>query len=286
MAKPTYCLRSARAFGLVLGLVLGSVACGGDEAGIDARPPDAPIADAGPPDATPLPDATPPVDARMPVLDCQDPTPPTPDDPIVLTGLITGLPGAGGTEPLPTASVAGYKRTDTTTPIATGTVDGAAMYTLSAPTAGAPLDGFVRFAAPNYLPTNLFAPDPLRKSATINSPPLFGTGLISLLELVGDYLTEAGTGIVLFRVVDCDNKSVEGATVTLDPPGGLLRYAAAGDQPIPSKQQMKTSSNGTVFIFNRPPGPMTIKVDYMGTKLQDNTVLVFDTQVTSTLVHQ
>jgi hypothetical protein len=279
---------------LLTATLLGSstlVACGGDDGGsADAGTPDGPAADAAPPDAPPTPDAPPGPDARTYDFSCMGMEPPvvTVPDPLVISGVVSGIESAGsGQAPVAGASVQGFSRTDVMNPQASTTSDMNGAYALNVPTNATPVDGFIRFAAPSYITTNVFAPDPLQQSLNLSSAPLIGTQVLQLLPILAEVTVEPGDGIILVQVEDCAGDAIAGATVNVvgADVGTVVRYASAGDPPLPSPNQEATTDNGTVFIFNVPPGDVTLEFEYMGTALQANILKIFPDQATVTLVH-
>jgi hypothetical protein len=263
------------------------VACGDDDddggsdgtidAGLVLEPDAAP-----PPDGAPIPDAAPTFDARPPDLSCADDPEPTGEVPetVTLNGQVQQVV-IQGTMPSIVAAVdvaveARARATDEA--MVAGTSDSLGEYGVAVTTGGAPVDAYLAFTKPSYIPTYLFAADPLRANGAVPDTILLPTLLFQFAPQLGIDLQE-GDGIAAVRVVDCEGIGIPGVQPTI----------VGGDDDT----QVIDGSiflPGTFLVINIPivkgaATPVTLQAEYSGTALQDNPIKVFPDSVSFTEVH-
>ncbi len=107
--------------------------------------------------------------------------------------------------------------------------------------------------------------------------------IFGLLPVIVGVTQEAGNGVLIVAVTDCDQASVEGATVSITPSVGTLKYA--GSDGIPSTTDYSsTQAAGIAYFFNVPPGTYTIGAQVSGMDLRDNAVKAYADSNTTLVV--
>jgi len=239
----------------VLPLLLPLAACGGGSSSPDAAAPDATVADAGP-DAS-VPDANP-----DPFFCAGKPLPTTAPATVVVSGSTEQIT-LGGATPLDGVVVTAYDGGGSS--IATATSDTAGAYAVSLTTGGAPLDGYLvghkDGGSSTYMDTYLYPPAPLAADTaqgrilmlTSGSGGTFGT----LQSLAG--VTQApGKAFIGVVIADCNYQPIAGATIVSPPAGSTVIYSSGG---LPSSSATSTATDGLAYIFNVPPGTVTINAN-------------------------
>lgn len=138
--------------------------------------------------------------------------------------------------------------------------DSMGHYTLVLPYAGAPLAGHLHALHPNYLDTYFFFPGPIDGDGTISftlsNQSTFST-VCSAAQVTCDP-TKAWLAVVVF---DAKGNGLAAATVSTAP-AGTVRYDDASGALSPTATT--TSSDGNSFVFNVPPGSVTVDVTRTG----------------------
>lgn len=242
-----------------------------------------PAADASPPDAMIPVDAAIP-DARIANLDCNDdPLPTTAADPITVSGSAQSL-GLNGASPVEGATVDVRSFADPDgAALASTTSDANGDFTVQVTTGATPVDAFVQVTADMLLPTEIWPPEPPTED-TQAPGVMFEAQTVSLLaQFSGQNQDLANNGIAVVVIVDCDQTPIEGATLV--PPSGIGGVVYAGPDALPDTSLDKTSTAGTAFVFDIPPGDdVVFDAEAMGLSLRDRHVRIAAGTVTALAV--
>jgi hypothetical protein len=214
----------------------------------DARPGD-PVIDGSTPDT---PDAAPSADARTDRYRCRGEALPTSAPGTIRIAGTAATIGPSGPVPKSGVTIEVFK-TSGGSASPTTTTGGDGTYSLDATTGGAPLDGFARARAQGLLDTDVYPAAPFAADAPATSFILVTSQQLGLLAQFGGVQRQNNTAVLSLGVVDCDNKPVAGAKVTV--PGGRVVYTAGGR---PDSGATETSSDGVAFVFNVPAGNVDV----------------------------
>ena len=104
--------------------------------------------------------------------------------------------------------------------------------------------------------------------------PLFELGTVNLLATFsGQSLDLDENGIAVVVILDCDQNPIEGAILT--PPDGVGGVVYAAANGLPDSGLERTSTSGTAFVFDIPPGAdLVFDAEAMGMSLRDNHVRI------------
>jgi hypothetical protein len=281
-------------FGLGSFLFLSlAAACGGDddkEGGAADAAGNTPTIDAAGgqnnPDAAGTPDAAvldlP--DARPSALACAgDPLPTTvANPPIVISGTVQEGSTSGIVTMTQSAHVSTHQAADDAL-IAEGDFTG--PYTITDPTnSTTPIDAYLKSTSNGFVDTYVFPPSAISENLSGTPIVMVSTTIFSLLPILTGITQDAGNASLIVAAVDCDQSAMEGATVSITPNVGTLRYAGANG--IPSMTDFPaTQSPGLAYIFNVPPG--SYQVDSTapdGTLLRTVTIKAFADSTTTAVV--
>ncbi len=250
-------------------------ACGGEDSGpsiADGAPPAADADPAQAPDATPTFDAALPPDARQPALACAGDA--LPDmvaaPPVVISGDMQEVTMSGVVAMTASAHVSTHQLADA---MLNAEGDFTGTYSLADPTnSTVPLENYLKATSAGFLDTYVFPPAALSEDTT--SPiMMMSQAIINLLAFAG-ITQEAGNGLLIIAVVDCDQAALEGATITTVPATELL-YAGANGLPG-ATPFTETQAPGIAYAFNVPPGDYQISaVAADGTALRTMTAKSF-----------
>ena len=171
--------------------------------------------------------------------------------------------------PLAGATVSAF-RTGDATALATSTSDVAGNFTTTAASGGAPIDGYLQASVTGYLDTYLYAAVPLAVDAAGVQVALItqanldsGTAALGITQSADD-------GAMLLRATDCNGVPLTGVTFSTTP-AGVIRYSANN---APSNTATMTDASGVAFVYNVPPGTVTVDA-MLGTRaLRAGTVAV------------
>jgi hypothetical protein len=233
--------------------ILLLTACGSSSKGsADAQPvvPDGPIVlDAATADAVPVIDAT-PADAPPPDFSCVGAGPATSaPNPVTLKGIVHD--GASST-PLQMVNL-DFLMPDETTVIGSTQTLANGRFTLALPTGGNPLPGVGRLSLTSYVDFWLYPAEPLYRDLLRIPAVMLTPGelqLAALFDFNGATYDDT-KGVVVVQVVDCANRPLAGATVTITPASGIGLYG--DDSGTPSSSQLTTSTVGLYEILNVDP---------------------------------
>jgi hypothetical protein len=132
-------------------------------------------------------------------------------------------------------------------PLATGTSNGSGVYSLTVPTGTMALNGYIKGSKTANRTTYMYPPNPL--VADLSMAPV-----LMVSDAVWTFLTspaalnvtqdDANNGVVIAAAVDCQNKPITGATVTIEQGG-----SAAG-----SAMDLSSFGFPGTLAFNVPDG--------------------------------
>lgn len=242
--------------------------------------PDAGAADAAPMDGG-VPDAHP--DARLADLSCIGREPGTPPPTITLSGRIREDPF--NMRPSRDVLVEIFPKNEMPPAIASTTTDASGLFSLMLTTGGQPLDVVARFTKTGMIPEWFYPAEPIDRSYSGVEGLIGSTDAFSnpLLALVFGTSYDPSRGLIALLVLDCDNRAIEGATVSLDPAPQQLRYAAANG--IPNATQTETSTSGAVLGWNAPLGSTRVSGMVAGTPLKSHTITSHAGAISLTILH-
>lgn len=135
-------------------------------------------------------------------------------------------------------------------------------------------------SAPSYLDAYVYTATPSVADATNLPPRLLSSTTLAVLELLLSIPSPSGKAVLAVHVVDCDGKSVSGATITTSP-SGLVRYIVG---TAPSGTATTTDTSGQAFIFNVPTGSVVVSASLGSSVFRSHTInaradLVTETEV-------
>jgi hypothetical protein len=267
-----------------LSFALALAACGGDDDGGGGS--DGSTADAAANfDAAPRPDAEATIDAMPADLSCLgDPLPTEAANPVSVSGMVFTIAG-GAEQPVEDALVEARRISNDNVLDDNGTggtpTDG--TFTLSANTAGNPLEAYLYVTKEESLPTRVYPPMPIAGDLVDVPVPLLDGELLALLTLLaGNIDQDPGNGVIFLVTVDCAGNPAQGATVTADPAAGEVIYAA--DNGFPDVEATATGAQGLTFLFNVPPGAVTVNAVAAGQELLAHQVESVAGEITATVV--
>jgi hypothetical protein len=187
--------------------------------------------------------------------------------------------GLGGQQALPDVAVEVFVGASAT-PVATTTSNAQAAYTFPLNTGGTPLDGYIHGTKATYMDTYLYPPSPLAADQMNASVLVISSNIFSLLQNFASVTQTAGNGFIGIVVSDCSQMPVGGATVTTVP-AGTVRYNVSN---VPSNTAMTTDIDGVAYVFNLPPGTVTVQATANGTPLRQHDIMVRADVVTTTAI--
>jgi hypothetical protein len=250
---------------MLLALVaLGTFACGDDGAST-------------PVDGAPAGDASVGVDGAVAVdaaVDAPNQTPIT----LTISGVAEELSITGRT-PLANVTIEAYARGSATLLGTTTTnVQGAFSITV---TSNGPLDGYLKGRINGRLDTYLYPPAPLESSLSNLAVLMVTQGILDAATTLAGANQSPENGLVGVMVLNASSQPVAGATVS-STPAGQVRYNANN---LPSSSATSTSSDGIAYIFDLPPGDVTVSATGGGLTFPSHSVEVRAGVVTTTLIH-
>jgi hypothetical protein len=176
-----------------------------------------------------------------------------------------------GAHPLSAATVEWVS----TGPVVMTTSDAAGAFTLEIPRP-APDAGWVHARHVNYRDSYVDGGSPIASDISALQILLMTPGTFTGFTTLASVTPIAGDGMILVAVLDAQGHVVAGASVSSSP-GGVVRYNAAG---IPSSSATSTDADGLAYIFNLPPGSVTVSAMAPGGILPSQTVTSHPDQLT------
>ncbi len=205
-------------------------------------------------------------------LACNGVAPPTTaPDPITLGGTVFAITSSG-TMPVDAETVTSFKTGDAT---ATGTtVSGTGgTFSLSLATAGAPLTGYLHIGHDGtYLDSYVFDSRPSYENFSGGQLPMVTQQTLDALVSTAGVTQSAANGTLSIFATDCDRNALAGVVITTTSSATVLYNNAFG---FPDASGTMTNASGLAYLFDVPPGDVTIS-GMFGTKLmRSHTVTSF-----------
>lgn len=202
---------------------------------------------------------------------------------ITISGQATAQDTSGST-PLAGVTVAAFRTNDENAPIATTTTDAQGNYSLTLETGGVAIDGYLKATTSGYKTTYLYPPYPLAMDFDKASILMVTQSTWDSLSQIAQGNQQAGKGIIGLVVTDGANP-VGGATVSSTPAATPVRYnAALGTLVIPSADATETHTDGVAYLFNAPPGQLTVSAEKSGLTFSSHAVKAWADQLTTTVI--
>jgi hypothetical protein len=154
-------------------------------------------------------------------------------------------------------------------------------FTGSLPTGGVARNGYLVASAPGYLATNLTFGVPISAGLSGLQVPMFTQSDLAMLGSAAMQSFDGSNVQGVIAVSDCLGSGIVGATVTTDPPASAIVYA---NQNLPDLSLSTTDATGIAFVFNLPPGTISIGGLLEGTPLRTHTATVMPGQVMVSLL--
>ena len=189
--------------------------------------------------------------------------------------------GQSGSTPLAGVTIALYKTGSDASALATATTDAQGKYTLMMMTDGKPIDGYVKASKSGYVDTFAYPAAPVTHDMTMFDANMLTTGTFNLLVSFGG--GSAGKGVVTMVVQDASAKPVQGATVASVPASGAYKYSDASGYPTSTTA---TNTDGLAFMFDAPPGNVTVKATKQGSTFKAHAIMVRADKFTTTIITQ
>jgi hypothetical protein len=206
--------------------------------------------------------------------------------PITISGSVQSVATVSGPEPLGvSANIKAFRVADDSLIVAVDSVatTGSNTFSLVDPVGGStPLAAYVKATAVGHIDTYLYAPYDIYENFTNALFLMFGVDLWGLVPLVAGVTVDEGNGAIMIIVADCDQESVEKATVSIQPDVGEIRYGDSNG--LPSSDLTFTQDQGIAFIFNVPPGNYTVDAQRGGVSFREHGVASFADAATTTII--
>jgi hypothetical protein len=189
-----------------------------------------------------------------------------------------------GSGALAAVTIQAFRNADETTPIATTTTDGFGDYSLVIQTNGEAIDGFLKATKAGFKETYLYPPYPLTADFDQAIVIMVTPQSFDALSTLAQGNQQEGNGLVGCIVTD-GSTPVAGATVSSSPAATAYRYNdTAGTTVFPSSQATSTHSDGVAYMFNLPPGPVTVSAMKTGLTFRSHALKVRADQLTTTVI--
>ncbi len=177
-----------------------------------------------------------------------------------------------------------FRNSDEATPIATTTTDGFGDFSLTIATNGESIDGFLKASRTGFKETYLYPPYPLMADFDQATVIMIKPGSYDALSTIAQGNQQEGMGLIGCVVTD-GSTPVAGATVASNPAASVYRYNdTSGTTVFPSSQAAATHNDGVAYMFNLPPGKITVSADKAGITFRSHTIKVRPDQLTTTVI--
>jgi hypothetical protein len=185
-----------------------------------------------------------------------------------------------GSTPLAGVTIGIFKNSDETTPIGTATTDAQGNYSIAITTNGEVVDGYLKATKATYVDTYAYPPTPWTGDSTTVDANMLTSSTFNLLVSFGG--GSAGKGVITMRVEDASKAPVEGATVASIPASGVYKYSDASGFPTGTTA---TAADGLSFMFDAPPGHLTVTATKAGTTFHPHPLNVRADKFTTTVIN-
>lgn len=228
-------------------LLLGLVACGGDDGGGSV---DAPVA---------------------PSM-------------LTLSGNASSI-GISGSTPEADVAITLYKASDDSV-LGTTTTDASGNFSITQTTDGTAVDGYLKATKASFKDTYLYPPGPLSADFAGATVLLLTPGTWDSVNstLLGE-TQEAGHGWVGMLVMDslATQTAIEGATVTTSP-AGKIHYNGSGSNPLPNRNATATAADGIAYAVDVAAGDVTVNAAKSGLTFKSHKIKARADQITLTII--
>jgi hypothetical protein len=221
-------------------------------------------------------DPDPTVDARV-FMDAPGTVPAM----ITLAGTATET-GFSGTSPVDGVTCALFAKSDETTPIGTSTTGADGRYMFVVTTNGQPFDGYIKATKQGYVDLYVYETAPLTGDSTNQGFNMITPNNMRSLSNIAGGDQEMTQGLVGLMVADASGSPVEGASVSSNPASGAYRYMNGSG--FPSSSATATADDSVAFMFNAPPGELTISATKSGATFRSHTIKIRPGVFTSTAI--
>jgi hypothetical protein len=204
---------------------------------------------------------------------------------ITVSGQATSR-NTSGSAPEAGVTIEAFRNSNEATPIATTTTDAQGNYSLTIQTNGEAIDGFLKATKSGFVTTYLYPPYPLMMDYA-NAPVLMITpSTYDTLCSFGQAGCARGDGIGIIGLVVTDGTNpVGGATVTSNPLASPIRYnAMVGTVVLPSTTATSTYTDGIAYLFNLPPGQVTVSATKTGQTFASHGLKAWADELTTTVI--
>jgi hypothetical protein len=210
--------------------------------------------------------------------------PPTMTVMVTVSGTAEEIAASGST-PLAGVTIEAFRNANETTPIGTTTTDAQGNYSLTVATNGEAIDGFLKATKTGYKVTYLYPPYPLMMDFNMASVFMVTQATYDTLSNVADADQMPGNGVVALIVTD-GAMPVAGAKISSTPAASpTARYnAMVGNLTLPSATATETFTDGIGYLFNLPPGQVTVSATKTGMTFKSHGVKAWADELTTTVV--
>ena len=212
--------------------------------------------------------------------------PPTMVAQVTVSGQVTERT-ASGSGPIQGVIIEAFRNSNETTAIATTTSDAQGMYSITVDTNGESIDGFLKAQKSGFVSTYLYPPYPLMMDFANATVIMIKATTYDQLCTVAQAGCSVMDGVGLIGLVVTDGMSpVADATVSSNPvTNPLPRYnAMVGNLVLPSPMAMSTYSDGVAYLFNLPPGQVTVSAMKSGSTFASHPAKAWPNELTTTVI--
>lgn len=174
------------------------------------------------------------------------------------------------------------RRADNDVELDSDTSAGGGAFALTAMTGMVPIEVYFHASGGGNLTSRLYPAVPVAGDMAATRVVVWDTQARDDVTLAAG-VTQSGTaGLLVVGLVDCAGAPIADATVSLAPAGGDLVYA--GNDGLPDPGRTATGLQGLAYVFNVPPGDVTVDADVGGQSLREHTVEAVADEITATTV--
>jgi hypothetical protein len=204
---------------------------------------------------------------------------------VTISGQATSQSTSGST-PEAGVMIQAFRNANENTAIAMTTTDAQGNYSLTIETNGEAIDGFLKATKSGFKTTYLYPPYPIEMDFSTASIILVTQATYEALSNIAQANQAAGKGVVALIVTDGTNP-VGGATVSSTPaasPAPARYNGVVGTLVLPSATANMTHTDGVAYLFNLPPGQVTVSAAKTGSTFASHNVKAWADQLTTTVI--
>ena len=204
---------------------------------------------------------------------------------VTISGTASEVSQSGQT-PLAGVKIEAFRNANETTPIATTTTDAQGNYSLTVQTNGEVIDGFLKATKTGYKDTYLYPPYAIMMDFSGGSVLMLTQQTWDTLDNLTNANQMDGKGVVALIVTDGMNP-VGGAMVSSTPaasPAPARYNATVGTLTLPSSTASMTHTDGVAYLFNLPPGQVTVSATKTGSTFASHKVKAWADNLTTTVI--